>query len=358
MSTRLPAKSEAELVAWPMVDVIVAVRNEARLITAKLRELDAIDYPAHCLHYVLVDGGSSDGTIAAITGHAAKDARWLSICAGVASKSAQLNEAIGRSQAPWILVTDADAQVPRDTLRRLVAEAARDPRIGVVGTLVAPFQPHPLDASHWRISNCIRRLEARAGGTSGLVVATCYLFRRDLLDWFPDDVLADDVHVVCRAAGQGARTALVETVVTELRVAGTTWAWFRHKVARTIGYLREIFRFAPAILGMVTPMRTILLWRTLALTLFPIAGVAAAILVGVWLGPVAIAGAGAGAVAVTAGAATVSRRAAVPAVAVAATLPVWLLLVTLTALVLYPFVRPGVSSVRPMLRTGRSEAPS
>ncbi len=127
--------SEAELVAWPMVDVIVAVRNEARLITAKLSELDAIDYPAHCLHYVLVDGGSSDGTIAAITGHAAKDARWLSICAGVASKSAQLNEAIGRSQAPWILVTDADARVPRDTLaaarRRSGARSAdrrrRDP---------------------------------------------------------------------------------------------------------------------------------------------------------------------------------------------------------------------------------------
>jgi hypothetical protein len=47
-----------------------------------------------------------------------------------------------------------------------------------------------------------------------------------------------------------------------------------------------------------------------------------------------------------------------PAVVVAATLPVWLLLVTLTALMLYPFVRKGASWARPMLRTGRSEAPS
>lgn len=344
---------KAGLAEWPMVDVIVAVRNEARLLPGKLRELDAIDYPASCLRYVLVDGASSDGTIATITHHAAKDPRWLSICTGVASKSAQLNEAMGRTVAPWILVTDADARVPRDTLRRLVAEAARDPRIGVVGTLVAPVAPHPLEASHWRLSNRIRRLEARLGGASGLAVATCYLFRRDLLDRFPDDVVADDVHVVCRAADRGARTALIESVVTELRVAGTTRAWFHHKVLRTIGYLREIARFAPAIVRMTGPMRAMLLWRALALTVLPLVGLTVAVAAATWLGPTAMAGAAG----VVLGATALARRAGgVPATLLAVTLPLWLLLVTLTALVLYPFVRQGTPMVRPALRTGESEA--
>ena len=80
-----------------MVDVIVAVRNEAQMIAGKLRELDAIAYPADRLRFVIVDGGSSDGTIAAIT---AQDRRWLTLHTNLASKPAQLNEALACTRAP------------------------------------------------------------------------------------------------------------------------------------------------------------------------------------------------------------------------------------------------------------------
>ncbi len=53
----------------PMVDVIVAVHNEAQMIAGKLRELETIDYPANRVRFIIVDGGSSDGTMAAITAH-------------------------------------------------------------------------------------------------------------------------------------------------------------------------------------------------------------------------------------------------------------------------------------------------
>jgi hypothetical protein len=144
-------------------------------------------------------------------------------------------------------------------------------------------------------------------------------------------------------------------VVTELRVAPTTRSWFHHKVVRTVGYLREIFRFAPAMPAMNGPMRAILLWRAFALTLVPLAGLAATVAIGVWLGPAVVAGAAA----VALGLATLSRRrGGVPAAILVATLPFWLLLVTLTALVLYPFFRPGAAWARPMLRIGESEVGS
>jgi len=133
---------------WPNVDVIVAVRNEAALIVDKLRELDAIDYPPDRLRIVIVDGGSSDATVAAISSNAGRDARWLPVVTALASKTAQLNEALDRTTAPWVLVTHADARVPPQTLRRLVEEVARDPRVGVVGTSVVLHRPHPLDHLH------------------------------------------------------------------------------------------------------------------------------------------------------------------------------------------------------------------
>ena len=340
-----------------MVDVIVAVRNETRMIAGKLSELDAIEYPADRLRFVIVDGGSSDGTIAAITAHAASDARWQALLTNLASKTAQLNEGLARSEAPWVLVTDADARVPADTLARLVDEAVRYPRLGVVGTTIVPHQAHPLDAWHWRISNWIRCVERRVGGASGLVGAPCYLFRRDILDRFPEDAVADDVHVVCRAAGLGARTGIVVGDVRELRVAGTTRDWFCHKVRRTLGYLREVFRFAPELLRTAAPMRTVLLWRALALTMAPAAGLVAGVLlisvVGLpWVAGLIVVLAAAGGIR----SAPATRRGGLQEAAAAAALPLWLLLITLTALVLYPFVRQSASYSRFAWDAGKSDA--
>jgi hypothetical protein len=39
----------------------------------------------------------------------------------LASKTAQLNESLDRTSAPWILVTDADARVPPDALKCIPA---------------------------------------------------------------------------------------------------------------------------------------------------------------------------------------------------------------------------------------------
>ena len=339
-----------------MVDVIVAVHNEEQMIAGKLRELETIDYPADKMRFIIVDGGSSDATIAAITAHANAEPRSRPVLTRTAWKTAQLNEGLGRSRAPWVLVTDADARVPPDTLRRLLDEVLRDPRVGVVGTTIVPHHPHPLDHLHWRVSNWVRRTERRSGGTSGLVGAPCYLFRRDLIAAFPEDVIADDVHVVCRAATQGATTAIIQSNVTELRVAPTTSRWFQHKVRRTLGYLREVFRFAPGLIRVPAPMRAVLLWRSFALTIAPATALVGALLLTSAVGLPFLAFA---ALLLT----SAGRVRRPPASAgplgnalVGAALPVWIILITCTALVLYPFVRQSASYSRLGLKADHSGA--
>ena len=49
-------------VAWPSVDIILPVRNEAEWIEEKLRNLEALRYPADRLRVIVVDGASTDGT--------------------------------------------------------------------------------------------------------------------------------------------------------------------------------------------------------------------------------------------------------------------------------------------------------
>lgn len=269
---------------WPHVAIIVAVLDEAATLDGKLRDLVSIEYPADRLQLIVVDGGSTDGTIERLTHPEPSGRPMTTILAARSSKAAQLNEALRLVSAPWVLVTDADARMPGDTLKRLVDAAEGDPRIGVVGTPVRPGGGHPLDGWHWRLSNGIRRAEARFG-TAGLVAAPCYLFRRSLIDAFPADATADDVHAACAAAAAGARVAFVDADVREIRVSTSGAGWYRQKIRRTVGYLREVMRFLPVTGRMPGASRAVFLWRASALTLAPLLGLAGVVAAGLAYGP-------------------------------------------------------------------------
>jgi cellulose synthase/poly-beta-1,6-N-acetylglucosamine synthase-like glycosyltransferase len=320
------------------VDVIVAVLDEAATIDAKLRELAATGYPADRLRVIVVDGGSSDGTREILAAHAERLPDLDVVLTRLADKTAQLNEGLARARAPWILVTDADASLPAETIGRLVSAGEADPAIGVVGVPAVPADAHPLDRWHWHVSNGIRRLEHRVG-TTGLVVASCYLFRRSLLDRFPADAVADDVHVACLAASAGSRVALVDIEVTELRAATTGFLWYCHKVRRARGYLREVFRFLPHARRMTPPAAAVFLWRAAALTLAPVAGVVSIIAMLTSGGMELVADfAGFAALALVCRG-DVARVSQLGRVFPGLTLPLWTLAITMTALVTYPFVR-------------------
>jgi cellulose synthase/poly-beta-1,6-N-acetylglucosamine synthase-like glycosyltransferase len=256
-------------VAWPPVDVIVPVRNEARWIEGKLRNLDALRYPADRLRVFVVDGASSDGTADAVAAHVARDSRFSLIRFAVADKTAQLNAALRRGDAAWVMVTDADARLPPETLELLMAAGESDPAVGVVGAPVDPARPHALEALHWRVGNHLRGRESRRGCAS-LVAGPCYAFRRGLLAAWPDDVVADDMHVTFRAMAARRRVELIDVAVTELRSPQGLAELFRHKFRRAHAYLREVLRFLPRVGAMASPARTVFLWRAAHLTILPV----------------------------------------------------------------------------------------
>lgn len=253
----------------PRVDVVIAVFDEAATIEGKITDLEALDYPTDRLRFLIADGASSDGTAERAADWAAADDRVVFVQTDFADKAVQLNAALDRCTADWVLVTDADARMPPETLRLMVGEALRSPEVAAVGTL-ADTPGSDLERVHWRLSNWIRRRESRTG-TAGLVIATCYLFRRDLVDRFPPDCAADDVHVACRAATAGRRVGLAEVTVTETRTASSMRGLLRHKTRRARGYLREVLRFLPAMPRMPSPMRQVFAWRATALLAIPVA---------------------------------------------------------------------------------------
>jgi len=167
------------------------------------------------------------------------------------------------------MVTDADAQLPAETLERLMATGEADRTVAVVGAPVNPAGPHALEALHWKLGNYLRGLEGRRGCAS-LVAGPCFAFRRDLLDAWPDDAVADDMHVTFTAMTAGRRVELIDVAVTELRSPRHLTELVRHKFRRAHAYLREVFRFLPRVPVMPSPARGVFLWRAAHLTVLPL----------------------------------------------------------------------------------------
>jgi glycosyltransferase involved in cell wall biosynthesis len=240
----------------PPVLIVVAVYNEAALIARKLENLLAL---AGRGRIVIVDGGSTDGTIEIV-----RRTDVALIETQLRNKTAQLTEALRVfPDEPWVLVTDADAHLEPDTLARLFDVVAADPAVAVVGTRVRPVSAHAIESLHWRATDWLRAREYDRG-SSAIVAAPCYLARREML------AVADDVHVACTAMRAGRLVGQSQAIVRELRSPRTLRALVRHKYRKGDAYLREIVRFLPLAPEMPRAMRAIFLWRAALLTLVPL----------------------------------------------------------------------------------------
>ncbi len=269
MSRASPAEP---LLEWPSIDVVVPVQDEEVHIAGKIENLLALAYPGGKLAFWIVDGNSRDATRDIARAATEGDPRFAVVRTGVANKAAQMNHVFPLCRGEWILVTDADARLAPDTLKRLVREGDTAPRAGAVGTSVIPLRAHSWETLHWRIADRARLREA-ARASASIVTGPCYLMRRGLVDRFPPSVIADDVHVAFCAASSGLRTGFIDGRALELRAPLSIAELLRHKFRKAHACLREVFRFAPAALGMPAPIRTIFLRHAAQMTLSAPVGV-------------------------------------------------------------------------------------
>ncbi len=199
---QVPATS-SEAVA---ITVVIAARNEADGIVARLENLLHTDYPAQRIAVVLVDDGSSDAT--AGLAEALGEPR-LRVIRNLQprGKAAALNRAMAEVGSPITVFADARQRYTHGTLGALVAPFA-DTRIGVVSgeVVAARCQPggHPVAAegSYARLERALRRAEAQLGwahAASGAV----YAMRSALCQPLPEGLVLDDVYQPLQALRRG-----------------------------------------------------------------------------------------------------------------------------------------------------------
>ena len=270
----------------PTVSIVIAARNEAGRLPARIDNLLALDYPADRRQIVVVSDGSTDDTLRVLADYA--DIVDV-VDAPLGGKAAALNAGVARATGEILVFADARQMFAPDAVRALVAPFV-DPAIGgVTGALLldceasevagrrggAERRRRPDDRRanqrgasrrttdgdrrgsvastigdgvglYWRYEKYLRRLESRIGSTLGATGAI-YALRRSLYRPLPAGTILDDVLTPMRAVLAGYRVVFSEEAYAFDRAALDADAEQRRKV-RTLAGNVQILGLEPRLL--------------------------------------------------------------------------------------------------------------
>lgn len=236
----------------PGVSIVIAARNEARRLPARIQNLLAQHYQGP-MQIVVVSDGSSDGTVDALlpfAGHV--DAIEIP----ASGKAAALNAGVAHARHEILVFADARQTFAPDAIAELVANFA-DPAVGAVtGELVLDCEERA-DASdsgvaegvglYWRYEKWIRRQESAIHSMPGATGAI-YALRRRLWQPLPPGTLLDDVLAPMRVVLEGYRMVFDDSARAFDRVAADADEEQRRKV-RTLAGNYQILALEPRLLS-------------------------------------------------------------------------------------------------------------
>jgi glycosyltransferase involved in cell wall biosynthesis len=172
----------------PLVSILTPSLNQVDFVAFCIESIQRQTHERH--EHVIIDGGSTDGTLEIIETHARRDPRITCVVEHDSSQSAALNAALARSSGAIVgwLNTD-DCYVATDTLARVVGAFEAHPEAGVVyGDAVIGDERSRVVRHVWTSARQLRRI----GEVSPLVQPSIFM-RRQVLD--DCGFLKEDLHL-------------------------------------------------------------------------------------------------------------------------------------------------------------------
>ncbi len=240
--------------AMPAVSIVVAARNEAAALPARIENLLSLDYPADRLEIIVVSDGSTDGTGAVL---AACGDRVRAISLPRVGKAVALNEGVRAARHDVVVFADARQRFAPDALRHLVERLA-DPGVGAVsGELVIDAERDAAAAAgspvgegvglYWRYEKWIRKRESDVRSVVGATGAI-YAIRRTLWRALPEGTILDDVLTPMRIALGGHRVVFEPRAIA-FDTASRDAATEQRRKVRTLAGNYQLVRLEPRLLS-------------------------------------------------------------------------------------------------------------
>jgi cellulose synthase/poly-beta-1,6-N-acetylglucosamine synthase-like glycosyltransferase len=205
--------------AWeepPRVSLIVAAFDEEEVISAKVANALALEYPRERLQLIVASDGSSDGTVE--RARAAGADLVLDLPRG--GKVTAQNAAADCASGEILAFSDANSVWAPDALRHLI-EPFADPSVAYACGQVRFLDPggDNVEGAYWRHEMAVREMESGlAGVTAGN--GAIYAVRRD--DYIPlPPAGSHDLSLPFRLAKRGKRSLYVPWAAAEEKMVPT-----------------------------------------------------------------------------------------------------------------------------------------
>lgn len=210
IADRRPRRAAFQGGAWPSISIVIAARNEAPRLAARVANLLEQDYPGR-RDIIVVSDGSTDSPARALAPFGPA-VRLVDVPPG--GKPLALNAGVAASTGDILVFADARQQFAPGALVALMRNFA-DPGVGgVTGELVLDVERAErasVDTKvgegiglYWKYEKWLRRNESRVWSVLGATGAI-YAMRRECWTNLPAATLLDDVLAPMRAVLNGCR---------------------------------------------------------------------------------------------------------------------------------------------------------
>ena len=189
------------------ITLLVSAFNESAVIHAKLKNIDALEYPTGMLRVIIASDGSDDGTQDIVSSYQCARPLELLNFRERRGKASTVNDALSSCVDPWICLSDANVMFHPDALLRL-GSRLQWPRVGAVTGDVrlesAESDFGRGERFYYKIERAVQRGESLIGSVMG-VDGGMYLMRRELFKPVPKDTILDDFAISMTVIHQGYR---------------------------------------------------------------------------------------------------------------------------------------------------------
>ncbi len=241
--------------ALPSVTLIIPAYNEERWIRRKIENALDLDYPRERLQIVIASDGSTDRTAEIAREFASQGVEVVAFPQRL-GKQEMLNHLATQAAGEILVMTDANALLEREAVRRLVRRFA-DPSVGCVAgqrvCIMQPGVPHSIgEGLYWRYESWIKKSESRLHSCLG-AHGQLYAVRRSV---FPHvEKVGEDFFIPMKIiAATGLRVVFEPGAVAQIPAAANLGIEFERKTRAHVSFLLTLPLVKELLLPGISPV--------------------------------------------------------------------------------------------------------
>jgi len=230
----------------PFISILIPCYNVGRVIDQKIKNTLEIDYPKDEFEIIAVESGSIDNTYSILSKYVAQGKIKLIKQQQRLGKSSAINCGLNVCRSDIIVMTDADASLEEDAVRRLVENFADETVGAAVGNLTlvsGKSMTSRMNHLFYKIfRQKLREWESKFDSASFWSGELC-AFRKSLLERLEEDIINDDRYILLKIRSKGYRCISETLSHAYEKDAEDVSGQIHHKRRTTAGTIQGTLRF-------------------------------------------------------------------------------------------------------------------